>query len=221
MGDQIAMGIDPAFALFEMQARNAQGVDVVLLPWRQVAAQIDEGFGPLDAGAHVVGIHVGQGGGQLLRRLGHVDTGFDHVLRTGVQRHGGQAGGQHGAIAVGDVGPAHFQVLGPGLGQRARLGRIAVEDGDIDHASADDAEDGQENQGGDQQAGAAGLDGARAHTIQAQGAGVVLQVFARMDAGVIGGAGKQAHRMSPTLGLVSAKAGAGRAGGLGMAATEA
>ena len=145
MAGQGAVGIDPHLALTEQQSRLAQVVHGLLLFGRDVAlepVELRPGREPPGPG---VDLHVGKDPGQTLGRLFRID----HQMRLSVKRDGGDVGGQHAALAVGDV-CARGHDAGPGQTAGPRLARLGR--GDRAHLHPDDGKAAEEAGGGELQA---------------------------------------------------------------------
>ncbi len=133
---QRAQRIDALFLGLEIKAGNSKPRHIHLLARRQIALQPDEGLVGGELGLQLRLAEVGQHAGQFLRRL----VGIQHLAGIGEQRERREAGGQHHAIAIDDVGAlgdrGHRALIG-----QARLAHI-LQQGDIDQP----ADDGQERQ---------------------------------------------------------------------------
>ncbi len=208
----------PALGGLEIDARDAERVDLQLLARGDLAGEVDEflGLGGQPAAEHV-GVEPGQHAAQLLH--GRVDV--EHLGRVGDDAGGGQRDGEDLAVAVGDgrAGRAHAEIggrrggAGRGLGRRrlgpARLGDRAgqhgVEDGGVGELHGQQAEQRGKAAGGDGEALAADGHGGEAGRVGAGGEADGLHPRHRAGgrrteaAGEVGGRGRRlavlrAHR---------------------------
>ena len=112
-----AVRIDALGLRLEIDAGQAEAVDRLLLARRQVALQPDEAAVGVELGGGRGDVEVRQHRVQHLRGLVRIL----HLARVGIERGGGEAGRQHHAVAVDDVG-----AVGLDLGLRHHRGLGAV-----------------------------------------------------------------------------------------------
>ncbi len=146
MRDFVAVRVVALVLLEETDARYSLPVDFALLFRRDVALEPDEaalGRQPL---AQLLGVEIGQVGGQKLDRL--VDV--DQPARFGIERRHPHVGRQDLAIAVEDVGSRR----GHGIARHHAMGRVLVGlDREHDQPCRDDGVDESEGDNGQPDAG--------------------------------------------------------------------
>ena len=153
VGEQGAVGIDPALVAFEGEAGQAQPVDLVLLARRQVTLDPDEAAIRGQLGEQRVVAELGQHRGKARGRL----LGIEHQRGIGVERGRGQVGRDQHAVAVDDVGARAGipRRVVPVVGQGPV---IAAKQGDLDELAADDGTGQGEQRAGHDESESAGLD---------------------------------------------------------------
>ncbi len=156
MRHEAALRIDPLLLLLEIEAGNAETVDLVLLARRQAALDPDEGRIDREPRFEFGLAHVRQDGGQLTGGGG----GVGDLARIGEQRGGLHVGCEHDTVAVENVGALHDGRC-RGRGGKRRL--LAMADAaDFDQAHRDRHEHGEEQRAAQDQAGMADVEGALA-----------------------------------------------------------
>ncbi len=192
MGREAALGIDAAAFGLELQAGDAEAVDLEFLARGQLPLDPHEAPVGGELGGDLAFLDIGEQRGELLR---HALGGLDQ-LGIGVERGRVQRGGEQHAVAVDDVGARHLGPLGDMEMRQSPV--AALESRHFDEARADHQEGEAEQRAGDDEPRVAGLQRLLGRPLQRRrGAGRRLEVPRAAGVVVLGQAGR--HRNTPDL----------------------
>ena len=122
MRGQIAERIDPALLVLELQARDAEAVDLVLLARRQAPLDPDKALARGQLGVQLGRVELRQNRGDGPRRLARIED----LARVGIERRAVERRRQQLAVAVEDIGAHRRRRRGGPAAESARHATSAV-----------------------------------------------------------------------------------------------